>query len=70
MKIVEDKKRPGVLYESLNATDCFRLQENDNDLWLKTDFDQDAVSLVDGEYISDMCGETVFPVAVELHVIG
>ena len=73
MKIVkcEKKESQKVLFEDLDEGACFWFAaETDANIWMKTNYEQDAVDLTDGEYRSDLYGELVYPVNVELHVFG
>jgi len=62
-------KRQGVDFAELNIKDWFIY---DNRLCMKTpneeavDDTQLAVDVMDGEYFTDMCGEHVLPVDVEI----
>lgn len=49
-------------YDDLEPGDTFMYQEN---LCMKSDYEQDAMCLVDGESFSNMCGEDVIPVNAE-----
>ena len=70
MKVVNDEKRQeSVKFEDLRPGECFRWSESVGDILLKTDYEQGAVSLMDGEYYCDLCGEDAFPVNTEVHII-
>ena len=71
MKIVRHKKKKPekILFEDLDEGTCFWFaNETDENVWFKTDYEQDAVDLTDGEYRSDLCGQEVHPIDIELHV--
>jgi hypothetical protein len=57
-------------YEDLEEGQCFKWSKDAENVLLKTDYEQDAVDLVDGEYYSDLCGEDVYPVEAEIHIIN
>lgn len=65
--IIEQKS---VRYEDVNVGSCFKFSKDDTNVFLKTDYEQDAVSVINGEYYSNLCGEDVFPVNVEVHIIS
>lgn len=70
MKIVNDKKeQEAEKFEDLPNGHCFRWDDVSFDILLKTDYEQDAVSLVDGEYYSNLCGEDIVPVNAEVHIV-
>ena len=66
MRIKENNEKNTIDYEKLNAGDCFRFE---NEICVKSDFEQDAIRLVDGQMLSDMCGEMVTPVNAEVQII-
>ena len=71
MEIVNDTvKQKSVKYEDVREGSCFKFSKDGTDVLMKTDFEQDAVSLIDGEYLSDLCGDNVFPVNAEVHIIN
>ncbi|KKN71229.1 hypothetical protein LCGC14_0422720 [marine sediment metagenome] len=72
MKIVKPEKKElkSTLFEDLNEGDCFWFAaETDANIWMKTNYEQDAVNLIDGEYGSDLCGEAVYLVNAEIHIV-
>ena len=70
MKIVNTKtEQEPVKFEELDEGQCFKMHIADTEVWMKTDYDQDAVSLIDGEYYSDLCEEDVYPVNAEIHIL-
>ncbi|MCK5611630.1 hypothetical protein KAR91_57700 [Candidatus Pacearchaeota archaeon] len=71
MKIVRHEKEESkrILFEDLDKGACFWFSdETDENIWMKTNYEQDAVDLTDGEYRNKLCGETVYPVNIELHI--
>lgn len=66
MKVVENNTENTVDFSELGAGDCFRWH---GDLYVKSEFEQDAVGLADGYAISDMCGDAVIPINAEIHII-
>lgn len=70
MRIVNVKaEQESVKFEDLDEGQCFKWGKDDDEVYLKTDYEQDAVNLETGEYFSNLCGEDVFPVDAEVHVI-
>ena len=70
MKVVNDvKEQEAIKFEDLPEGHCFRWGVSTTDLLLKTDYEHDAVSLINGEYYFDLCDEDVFPVNAEVHII-
>lgn len=66
MRIKENNEGNTVDYGELEAGDCFRYRE---ELYLKADFEQDAICLTDGSMLTDMCGDMVIPVNAEVQII-
>jgi len=66
MKVVRKNEKKKVNFADLNKGDCF---EWVNSVLIKTDYEQDAVDLVDGTVYSGICGEDVYPVNAEVHII-
>ena len=66
MKILENNEKNTVDFADLDPGDCFRW---DGGLYVKSNCDQEAVSLVDGYALSEMCGEQVQPVNAEVQII-
>ncbi len=56
-------KLQGVDFATLKPRDCFLYMD---ELCMKAIKDQGAISLSDGAYLYDMCGEYVQPVDVEI----
>ncbi len=70
MEIVNSKaEQKSVKYEDVRIGTCFKFDKDSADIFMKTDYEQDAVSLIDGEYQYGLCGENVFPVNVEVHIV-
>lgn len=71
MNVVNDaaEQKP-VKFEDLDEGQCFKWSKGESGIMLKTDCDQDAVDLTDGEYYSDLCGEDVYPVNAEIHIVN
>lgn len=71
MKIVNDvtEQKP-VKFEDLDEGQCFRWSKGGSIILMKTNYDQDAVDLLDGEYYSDLCDEDVYPVDAEIHIVN
>ena len=69
MKIVDEvtEQKP-VKFEDLDTGQCFKWARSGSTVMLKTDCDQDAVDLTDGEYYSNLCDEDVYPVNAEVHI--
>lgn len=66
MKVVRNEKEiKEVNFADLNPGDCF---EHEGDLCIKSQYEQDAISLTDGEQYEDMCGDTVILVNAEIHI--
>ncbi len=58
------KREAGVVFEDLAGKSCFLWKD---DLWLKIDGEsQNAFSLSDGSYRSELRGTVVIPVEVEI----
>lgn len=71
MRIVNNKvEQKPMKFEDLDEGQCFKWSKNATCVWMKTDCEQDAVDLGDGEYLSNCCGEDVFPVDAEVHIVG
>lgn len=66
MKVKENNEKNTVDYEKLEPGDCFRFED---ELFIKSDYDQDAVGLKSGHAKCDMCGEQVTPVNAEVQII-
>jgi len=66
MRIKENNEGNTVDYGELEAGDCFRYK---NKLYVKADYEQDAICLTDGSMQCDMCGEKVTPVNAEVQII-
>lgn len=71
MKIVNTEvEQEPIKFEDLEAGQCFKWNRSaTTNIWMKTDYDQDAVDLGDGEYCSNLYGEDVFPVNAEVHIV-
>lgn len=67
MRILENNEKNKVDFAELDAGDCFR--DCDGELMIKTDWEQDAVSLEDGQVFGNFCGKEVTPVNAEVRVI-
>ena len=72
MKIVDNKAEVKLKkFEDLVNGQCFKWNISGNtDLLMKTDYEQDAISLIDGEYYSELCGDMVIPINAEVHIIN
>lgn len=66
MRIKENNEENTVDFAELESGECFRYQR---DLWVKTDYEQDAVCLQDGNVRADMCGEQITPINAEVQII-
>jgi len=66
MRILENKEKNLVDFTDLSVGDCFRY---DGQLYIKSDCDQEAVGLVDGNALSELCNTRVTPVNAEVHII-
>lgn len=68
MRIKDKVEKDKVDFAELESGDCFR--DCDGELMIKTDWEQDAVSLEDGQVFSNWCGRAVTPVNAEVHIIN
>lgn len=66
MKVLENNEKNLVDFTDLNAGDCFRYGGR---LYIKSDCDQEAVGLNDGDALCDMCDTMVTPVNAEVQII-
>lgn len=66
MRVKENNKDDMVDFANLDAGDCFRYC---GALYVKSDFEQDAVGLTDGHALEGMCGDMVAPVNAEVQII-
>ena len=66
MRVLENNKKNVVDFAELDAGDCFRWE---GELYIKSQFNQDAIGLKDGWAVEDMCGEMVQPVSAEVQII-
>lgn len=66
MKILENNEKNTVDFAELDPGDCFRYCGR---LYVKSAFDQDAIGLVNGEVMAEMCGSQVQPVNAEVQII-
>ncbi len=66
MRVRENNEKNKVDFADLGEGDCFRYC---GELWIKTDYEQDGVCLVDGNVHEDMCGDMVTPVNAEVQII-
>ena len=64
--VIKDNEKNIVDYAKLKPGDCFRW---DKDIYIKSQCDQEAISLTDGYALADMCGEMVTLINAEVHVI-
>ncbi len=67
MKIKEDYGENMMDFAELEAGDCFKWR---SDLYIKTDYEQDAVRLSDGLALDNMCDKQVTPINVEVQIIN
>ncbi len=67
MKVRENSEEKTVDFGRLNPGDCFRWND---ELYIKSDFNQNAVGLNDGHALTDMCGDMVTPVNAEVQILG
>ncbi|KKN69799.1 hypothetical protein LCGC14_0437450 [marine sediment metagenome] len=67
MRVRENNEKNLIDFADLDAGDCFRYEGT---VCIKTEFDQDAVTLGDGSVWSDMCGNMVTPVNAEVQIIN
>ena len=78
MKIVTKTRlsKPVINFEAVRKGQCFRFADEFKtlgikaELYMKTDYDQDAVELSSGSYYSGLCGEKVIVFDAEVHVIN
>lgn len=66
MKILENNEKNTVDFAELDPGDCFRWEGG---LYIKSDYEQDAVGLGNGHPLAEMCGEQVTPVNAEIQII-
>ena len=66
MRVIENNEKNTVDFAVLNPGDCFRWEGN---LYVKSDYGQDATGLTDGSALGDMCGDMVTPVNAEVQII-
>lgn len=66
MKVLENNEKNTVDFAELEPGDCFRW---DGNLYVKSQFEQDAIGLVDGYAMEGMCGSQVQPVNAEVQII-
>ena len=66
MKVMENNEKNTVDFTELDPGDCFRYGGN---LYIKSTCDQEAVRLIDGCAMEEMCGERVTPVNAEVQII-
>jgi len=66
MKVLENNEKNTVDFAELDPGDCFRW---DGNLYVKSSFEQDAIGLVDGDAVAEMCGSQVQPVNAEVQII-
>ncbi len=67
MKIVKREEKKTVDFVTLKPGDCFRAFDQ---LYVKSQIDQDATGLENGDARVNMCSIQVTPVNVEVHIIG
>ena len=66
MKVLGKNEKNTVDFVELDAGDCFQYEGN---LYVKSEYEQDAVGLTDGHALCDMCGDQVTPVNAEVQII-
>ncbi len=66
MKIVKREKEKTVDFVTLKPGDCFRAFDQ---LYVKSQIDQDATGLENGDARVNMCGIYVVPVNAEVQII-
>lgn len=66
MKVLENNEKNLVDFADLNAGDCFRYR---GQVYVKSQCNQEAVGLSDGDAQEEMCGNMVTPVNAEVHII-
>lgn len=66
MKVIRSNERKEVDFSSLKPGDCF---EKWDILYVKSEANQQATGLKNGEACVNMCGVYVTPVNAEVHII-
>lgn len=66
MRVIENNEKNTVNFTKLKSGDCFRWRGN---LYVKSECDQEAVGLTDGDALENMCGDQVTPVNAEVQII-
>ncbi len=66
MRVLENNEKNVVDFSDLDIGDAFR---HEGRIFVKTDWEQDAVRIDDGVVYEQMCREKVIPVNAEVQVI-
>lgn len=65
MRVRENNEGNTVDFADLEPGDCFRHRGK---LWIKANYEQDAICLQDGEMRTEFCGDMVTPVNAEVQI--